>query len=285
MCNILNQNPAFHATSTQETPFILRSIANAWKNSFNIKNELNLDREGTEDRMRRTLRAYLSTWHEKTQADVIFDKSRGWSNNILMLQELFPEAVAIVMVRDLRLCMASIEKQHQQFPVLDDANEPVGQTIIGKADEAMHPTQGIIGSSVVGVEDIIRRSHKNIVYVQCESLQADPESVMRGVYEAIGEVYFPHNFKKVKNTAIDPDGFYMYKYPHEGAGEVKPSDPEEWRKFLSPDIAAGIQNRYPFYNHAFGYDTTEPVRQSSGLRLAGKKSPVRVTLQNQGCQK
>ena len=250
LCNILNQNPGFLATSTSELPMFLSQITHSWTGSIDVKNELNRDREATERKMLRTMRAYVEAWHESDK--LVFDKSRGWSNNILMLNKLFPRAKALVMVRDLRNVFASIEKQHRKFPLLDDAQDLRSKTLYTRADLMFGP-EGVVGGPIIGIEDIIRRKHKNILFIRFEDFVKNPSGYMNSIYKFLGKDLFEHDFDNIKNTATDPDGFYLHKYPHEGSGKVESSDPEEWKSFVSDDLAKTIMERFADFNRHFEY--------------------------------
>ena len=250
LCNILNQNPGFLATSTSELPMFLSQITHSWTGSIDVKNELNRDREATERKMLRTMRAYVEAWHKSDK--LVFDKSRGWSNNILMLHKLFPEAKALVMVRDLRNVFASIEKQHRKFPLLDDAQDLRSKTLYTRADLMFGP-EGVVGGPIIGIEDIIRRKHKNILFIRFEDFVKNPSGYMNSIYKFLGKDLFEHDFDNIKNTATDPDGFYLHKYPHEGSGKVESSDPEEWKSFVSDDLAKTIMERFADFNRHFEY--------------------------------
>jgi sulfotransferase len=252
LCNVLNQNPLFKASSTSELPRFLSTITHDWTTSLDVKNELNRDKEMTEDKMLRTMRAYVNAWYEGDK-EVVFDKSRGWSNNALMLNKLYPDAKIIVCIRDLRSVFGSVEKQHRKFPLLDEAEDAIGKTIYARADQMFSPT-GLIGAPIVGIEDLLRRQPEGIIFLKYEDFTKDPEKEMKRVYEELGEPYFEHNYKDVKNTAIDPDGFYLWKYPHKGEGEIKEGDPEEYKKYLSPDLAKTIMDRFSSFNKFFNYN-------------------------------
>jgi len=251
LANIFNQNPNFHATSTSELPHFLNQITHSWTNSIDVKNELNNDREKTEDKMLRTMRAYVEAWH-KSDKKVIFDKSRGWSNNALMLHKLFPEAKMIVMIRDLRNVFASVEKQHAKFPLLDEAQDPQSKTLYTRADQQFGP-QGVIGAPIVGIEDLLRRKPDGILFVKYEEFVENPEKTLEDIYKLIDESFYEHDFENIENTATDPDGFYLHKYPHKGSGKVEKTDIDEWKKFLSDDLAKTIMDRFEFYNKSFKY--------------------------------
>jgi hypothetical protein len=79
--------------------------------------------------------------------------------------------------------------------------------------------------------------------------------IITGLYESLGEKVFNHDFNNVKNTAEDADGFYLHKYPHQGCGKIEPTDSDEWKEYLSPDLARTIKGRFQDYCEYFGYLT------------------------------
>lgn len=252
-CNILNQNPRFFASSTSNLIYIANSIITSWSSSVEMKNLLGIEKGKTEKRMQDSLRQFVEGWYGVEHKDVIFDKSRGWTLNYLMLQNLFPDSKLLVLVRDIRNVFSSIEKQYRKNPLLDDTPTSVGKTVYHRADHMFSP-EGIIGSSIVGVEDLIRRrKSQNILFVFYEELSINPEKSMKQVYDFIGEGYFAHDFDNIVNTAIDPDSFYLNKFPHEGSGKILPTDVDEWKNFFSADLATTIMERFPLYNSFFGY--------------------------------
>jgi len=252
-CNILNQNPRFFASSTSNLLYMANSIISSWSSSLELKNLLGIEKEKTEKRMVNSLRQFIDGWYDVEGKDVIFDKSRGWTLNYLMLQNIFPDSKLLVLVRDIRNVFASIEKQYRKNPLLDDTPTAVGKTVYHRADHMFSP-EGMIGSSIVGVEDLLRRRKtENILFVFYEELSINPEKSMKQVYEFLGENYFHHNFNDIKNTAIDPDNFYLNKFPHEGSGKILPADVDEWKHYFSEELAKTIMERFPLYNSFFGY--------------------------------
>ena len=252
LCNILNQNPKFWATSTSILPQLVNNMVSQWSTSIEMKGELNQDRQATEDKLKKSLKAFCEEWHSRTDGrTVIFDKSRGWAHSILALRAVYPKSKVLVTVRDLRNVFASVEKQHQKTPLFDDAKTPNDKTLYNRADKLFSPN-GLVGSPIVGVEDLLRRKY-GVFFIKYEQLVKFPTEVMREVYDYLGEQQFVHDFSDVKNTATDPDAFYNYKFPHNGSGEVKPDNPEEWKAYISPDLANTIMQRFPFYNNSFGY--------------------------------
>jgi len=249
LCNILNQNPNFHATPTSILSQLLNQIIQTWSTSIEIKGLLR-NKNSTTDRMKNSLKAFISAWYAGN--NVVFDKSRGWSYNAFLLQELYPESKIIVMIRDLRNVFASIEKHERANPLLSAAEGFKDKTIYTRADTMFAP-EGIIGLGIKGIEDLIRRNSKNIIYIQYETLALEPEKTMIELYRQLGEVYYSHDFDNIKNVSNEPDEQYLYKYPHEGCGRVQPSDSEEWKKYLPQDIIDLIMEKFQGFNNFFGY--------------------------------
>jgi len=225
LCNILNQNPRFHASSTSSVAAAYRALSQLWSLSPALKS----------DRM----------------AEVVFDKGRLWNNQPLPLKHIFPEAHLFVCVRDLRDVLASVEKQHTKNPILDLAVTPGELTALSRATRKFSP-EGDIGAPLLGVEDLFRRQLGFVHFIQFETLVQNPKLIMDGIYAALGEDIFEHDFKNVECTATDVDGLYHDKYPHDGSGEVKPPE-GKWSAYVSPDIAAKIMEEFPLYNRAFNY--------------------------------
>lgn len=253
LCNILNQNPRFFASSTSPMVHALNQLAAWFSNSAEVRSDLINNQKETEGRMVGVAHAMLDAWY--ANKDIVFDKSRGWTTNALLFEQLYPEGKMLVCVRDPRNVFASIEKQHRRFPILDHADNPLEKTIYARADQMFSP-QGMIGFPIVGVEDLIRRRPKSLIVIQYEKFVLNPRGQMEQIYAELGEPYFDHYFTKIQNTATDVDALYNNKFPHTGSGDVVPSDILEWKKYLSDDLAKVIIERYPYYCKTFGYQQT-----------------------------
>jgi len=252
LCNILNQNPKFWATSTSALPLIWNNIINTWSNAFEVKGDLDADRKGTEDRLERSLRAFSDNWHARNDdRAVIFDKSRGWTHLVMPLRRVYPNSKILVMIRDLREVFASIEKQHRKNPLFDYAQNSERKTMMGRAEFAFS-NQGIVGGPLNGIYDIINRKLP-VNFVRYERLVDRPDAMMREIYDILEEDYYEHDFKNVENTSTDPDAYYLHKFPHEGCGEVKAPPMDEWKNIINPTVVMHIMRSHSFFNQFFGY--------------------------------
>ncbi|MGI9486274.1 MAG: sulfotransferase family protein [Geminicoccaceae bacterium] len=249
LCNVLNQNPQFHASSTSVLAQSVAGLSNLWSNSPEIKSDLAHDKTATEARLSRSIKALCESWYADRKG-VVFDKSRAWVFHYLALQQVFPEAKIIAVVRDLRAVFASVEKQHQKNPILDYAASPAEKTVFVRADQMFSP-DGMIGGPIQGVMDLISRQPPGMIVIQFETFVKSPALIMEKLYAELGEKPHAHDFEAVENTATDLDAIYLHKFPHEGSGKIEPVD--DWQTYTPPDIAQQIMQRFPNYNKAFGY--------------------------------
>ena len=253
LCNILNQNPRFHASSTSCIPQSVRSLANLWSNAPEVKSDLINDREATEARMVRASRAMVEAWYGDLADDtVVFDKGRLWNNQPAVLRQLFPDAQIFACIRDPRDIVASCEKQHAKNPLLDTAENALQLNQHARIERLCEPN-GIVGQQIDSVQDLSRQRLPFVHIVQFETLVRNPKLVLDGIYTTLGEESFNHDFTNVENTATDVDGLYLNKFPHEGAGPVAPPE-GTWKDHVPPEIAHKVMNRFSEFNQVFGYN-------------------------------
>jgi sulfotransferase len=255
LANALDQNPAIHVSPTSALAPMIAAASNVASRAPEFKSELIRDRAAAERRLGAALRAIAEGWYGAEQAPVILDKSRLWNHHLRLFQWLFPEGRMIVMVRDLRAILGSIEKQHARTAVLDDSDTAYGKTLFARAN-ALFAADGMIGQCINGVEDMLRRKEscgKTVYIVKYEDFVAKPKKTIRDLYDDLGLEPFEHDFDDVRNTTgLDVDGLYLHKYPHEGSGKVEVREPD-WRKWVSPDLGQQLLSQFPGYNRAFGY--------------------------------
>lgn len=264
LCNLFNQNPRFFASSTSEIPIIVGKLIHHFSTGVEIKGELARDRVHTEDRIRRSIKAFLGGWyHEQLgQGKIVFDKCRAWPHHTLALRELYPDSKVIILVRDLREVFASIEKQHRKTPLLDDVGTSTAKTIYDRADRMFSPG-GLIGNPLEGIKDIIDRG-LDALFVRFEDLVEYPERTLNKIYCYLLEEPFEHDYENVVNTATDPDHLYLFKFPHKGEGKVEPPPPQ-WQNYMSDDLALTIMAQFGWFNERFRYGA-RPMTQRRILR-------------------
>lgn len=252
LCNILNQNPRFHASSTSCVAQSLRSLSSLWSQAPEVKSDLIYNEAGTAERLARASRALVEAWYADKDEPVIFDKGRFWNHQPLVLNHLFPKAQMFVCIRDPRDIVASIEKQHTRNPVLDHAGNPSELMLRTRVEKHCMP-DGLVGRQIDGIVDLRSRNLPYVHFIPFENFVRRPDAVLDFIYSTIGEERFDHDLENVENTATDADGLYLGKFPHQGSGAVR--EPEgTWANHIPANVARLVMGRFRDFNQAFGYN-------------------------------
>lgn len=255
LCNVLNQHPEVYASSTSHMAVAMAALTGMHSSSQEVKGELILDEKNTHERLRRAIRGYVAGWYHQVEKPVVMDKSRAWNLQADFLRWVYPEAKVVVCVRDLRSIFASCERRNAETAVFSIAENLVQRGLYQRADSMLSP-EGMIGSPLRGVEDLLRRhgrmDESPVLFIKYEDFVREPQQAMGKIQGALGVQAYEHDFEDVKNVARDVDGLYLGKYPHDGSGPVE-ARPDGWREWLSPDVEKLIIETFPLYNRYFGY--------------------------------
>lgn len=267
LCNLLNQRDDCHASTTSIMPRILHNISHTISGAIEFKAALDRDRKRETERVERSVRAFVEGWYADAPRKYIFDKSRGWAANVDLFNQLWPDGKMIFIIRDPRNVFASIEKQDRRTGIFREAHASIWQ----RAANMFSPT-GIIGSPLDALQDLFRRNRKHIfvpdprdernvgmahefpmMVLRYESLAEFPQESMAAVARFLGIKQATHDIEHVRNTAQDPDGLYLYKFPHKGSGKIEPADNDEWQNYFSEEIAAEIEGKYGWFFSKYQY--------------------------------
>lgn len=255
LCNILNQNPEFHASSTSGILQVLRAMQHQITTSDEFKSYAINDRSKVEQFAGLAMQSVVEKWYDEEikAGKTVFDKCRGWSHNSALLRHLYPQSKMIVTVRDLRGVFGSVEKQHRKTALWDATVNQHEQTVAKRA-ENMFAIEGLLGSCIQGIDDLQNRVVPDVLYVRIEDLTSEPSTEMAKIYDFLELDAFDHNLELVTDTAEDVDQIYNNKFPHHGnAGAVKPMKPRDWESIISGNISDNITNLFPEFQKRFRY--------------------------------
>lgn len=233
LCNILNQNPRFHATPTSGVLQMLLTIRNNWNKISAFAAVRN------EPAKLRVLRAMLLSFYSDVDKPIIFDKNRGWPGHFEMIEALLGhKPKMLVTVRDVRDVLASFEqlwrKESRTGQTPQEKSFPQEfKTITGRCQVLMKSSQPV-GDSYNKMKDALQRGHaNNMHFITFENLTTDPKKVMKEVYKFLGEEYFEHDFDNIEQTTKEDDFFHGFTDLHTIRGEIKPV-PSYWKEVLGP---------------------------------------------------
>lgn len=231
LCNILAQNPQFHATATSGILDIIFSIRNQWDELIEFKAAPNPEAK------KRVLQAILNAYYADVEKPVVLDKSRGWLAYIEMAEMILGESPKILVpARDIRDILSSFEKLWRksadttQFQQERD-NYFKWQTVEGRC-EVWTSQEQTVGLAYNRIKDALARGHKDKMhFVRYEDLTTHPERTLRKIYEFLQEEPFDHDFNNVEQVTWENDAIHGIKDLHTIRPKVAPQAPQ-WPEIL-----------------------------------------------------
>jgi len=222
LCNILNQNPRFHATSTSGILDIIRNINNGWED--NIARAAAPNKRGKMN----VMKGILPSYYADVERPVVFDKSRGWVGKIELAEAITGEQVKVLVpVRKITDILGSFEKLFRKneadFPFPQAKQFPMEfQTIAGRAEIFMKADQPV-GYAYQLLQDAFDRGYGDrLCLIPFTNLTSDPGRVMDAVYDWLGEERFVHDFDNVEQTTHENDDIHGIPGLHTIRGKVSP---------------------------------------------------------------
>jgi sulfotransferase len=157
--------------------------------------------EVDDERMKDTLRHLYEGYYNKIDKEVIFNTNRTWGTSTHILKGLYPDAKFIFCVRDIKWVLDSFEQAYRRAPFKQ--SEMLGEntkSVYDRCDTLMHP-EGVVGCGYVSLKQAITGNEKNsVMLIEYDQLCANPEGMLRALYNFIGEDYFQHDFNNVAAT-------------------------------------------------------------------------------------
>lgn len=281
LCNILNQNPIFHASDTSHIPLTLNVLNNIHSRSVLVKNKANYEPEKTQERISKMFKGVVDNWYHGKK--VVFDKSREWCFHARTLTRIYPDAKIICVIRDPRNVFSSIIKNDDDFPLITNEQDPSHSTIRSHLTRHFEGGNGIIGRYINGVQDLVDRKLENVLIIKGEDLTTTPRATLKKIYDFIGEKYYEHDFNNVINVSKEPDGFWNGKFIHKGDGKVFPCNVNEWKSIIPEEIAEIIVDSCEMFYKKFGYAVekkkkSKEVNEEKVKKVINKKPVEKINL-------
>lgn len=222
LCNILNQNPEFHATSTSGILDIILAIRNQWENVVEFKASPNKPGKNA------VLKPMLQNYYSIAERPVVFDKSRGWIAHIELAEFILERKIKILVpVRNITDILCSFENLYRtqahewQFPQ-EKSNYHEWQTVEGRADIWMRNSQPV-GIAYNRIRDALSRQFEDrLHFVEYENLTNHPEQTLEQIYKFLEYDKYVHTFDNVKQTTSENDDIHGIPGLHTIRPEVKP---------------------------------------------------------------
>lgn len=253
--NIIAQRPDFFATPTDGTLELLYAARQNYTESPEFKAQ---DPEVMEKGFKGFCHDGLTGFFRSvTDKPYVMCKSRGWGIHRDFLHSFYPDPKIIILVRDMRDILASMEKKFRANPlkadsVLNWANMQ-GTTTPKRVDQWLATPP--VGLAFERLSEIFRQGiDKHCHFVKYEDLVAHPKTTMTLVYQFLEVSDYQHDFDNVEQVTKEDDEVYGIYGDHRIRRKV------EWRKsdaerVLGRDVCKWVKDNETFkwYNNRFDY--------------------------------
>lgn len=220
LCNILAQNPKFHVTPTSGLSELIRGIHQFWKQNPIIK------ASETPEKQLQIIRDLFQSYHSDTDRPIVFNKSRGWTTLIELVENALQRPVKILTTtRKITCILASLEKLYRKEIKLINSPMEVGprmNTLEGRLS-IWTAEDGLVGNTFNNIRDAFMRGHRNkIGLIDFDNLTENPKQVIQGVYDFLREPYYEHDFNNVAQYTKENDAEHGFTDLHTIRPKIQP---------------------------------------------------------------
>lgn len=241
LCNILAQNPDFHVTPTSGLSDIVSNIHTMWQQNPSIKAS-----EPAEKQLK-IIKDLFQSYHSDTDRPVVFNKSRGWSPLIELLELSLESPIKILTTtRQLPAILASLEKLYRKE--IKNIHSPMIRTpemsiLSGRVNNWAN---GLVGSAFNTIQDAVLRGHRDKFYfVDYDQLTSTPQLVMKGVYEFLDKPYYDHDFNNVSQYTNENDIEHGFSDLHTIRPVIRPQRDD------SKEILGSLYDQFSGFHYNF----------------------------------
>lgn len=253
--NLLAQNPDFYATPTSGLIEIFLNARNVYSNNIEFKaQDISVVEPAFKALCKEGMFAYFNAITDKKY---VIDKSRGWSVTYDFLNWYYPNPKIIIMVRDLRAIVASMEKkwrQHQNIDAgLQNWNELKNTTVDKRIDHFLLQAPPLAVSIDVLYDTILRKLSKKCLFIKFENFTSNPQREMERVYEYLELPFYQHDFNNVEQKTFEDDRMHLPFGDHNIQRVIKPVS-NDYLDVLGKHNCDNIYNKFAWFYKAFNYE-------------------------------
>lgn len=224
---ILNQNPRFY--SGPSSPVVPTMLA--------LEQSLSQDElflaYPKQDFARGLISSVLHQYYADTDKPIVFEKNRSWVNRMNYIQGYFgiENPKVIYPVRDVSEILASFISMIRRNPhIVNERLNFIDQSLVQQGIPLNDITRcqaiagpGILGQSFDGLKKALSEGYRNnIHFVEYKDLVNKPKETMEKIYDFLGEPYYNHDFKNLKNIHQENDAqIYGFEDMHAVRSLVK----------------------------------------------------------------
>lgn len=251
--NIMGQNPEFYVTPTSGVLELVYAARKNYSDSPEFKaQDPELMRNAFLNFCKFGIEGYYNALTDKPY---IIDKSRGWGIHYGFLNSFYPDPKIVVMIRDPKDILASLERKFRENPERDsgmiDHSNMQGTTTEKRIDQWVSSPP--FGLAMERLYQMIKEGiDSKVHFVKYENLTLKPERELSRIYEFLGVEPFNHDFNNIEQVTEEDDSVYGIYGDHKIQNKLsfKPSKADE---ILGTNVTQWIRNNYAWFYERFLY--------------------------------
>lgn len=252
--NILAQNPDIYSTPTSGMCDLLLQARNSFSTGTEfLAQDKDVMSEGFKGFCKNGLYGF---YNNITDRKYVIEKCRGWSVSYDFINWFDPDPKIIIMVRDLRSVVSSLEKkfrknQHLQTNLQNWQNF-TGTTVDKRVDMFLTSVPPLAGPLDIIYDIIIRKISKKCLFIKYEDLCKNPEEQTKKIYLYLDIPHYNHNFNKIEQFTKENDTLYQPFGDHDIKQSLK-LVPDDYIQILGKHNCDYIKEKYNWFYKAFSY--------------------------------
>ena len=153
-------------------------------------------------------RGLFGAYYGQTSGQVVFDTNRLWTGKLAMLKSLYPTAKTICCVRHPSWILDSFERAFRRNPLRGNVAtgyEPQ-PSMHARLEGLVRSETGTVGLAWNALRDAWHSDQADgLIIVDYDRLIDQPDAVVAGLYDALGEAAHPHDFTALAHDEPDYD--------------------------------------------------------------------------------
>jgi phospholipid N-methyltransferase len=253
--NILAQNPNIYATPTSGLCELLLNVRNTYSNGIEFKAQ---DQKVMDEAFKGFCKnASYGFYNNITDRKYVIDKCRGWSVMYDFINWYDPDPKILIMVRDIRSVVSSLEKKFRKNQHLNSNLQNweslSGTTVDKRVDLFLSSVPPLHLPLEVIYDIILRKISQKCLFIKFEEFNLNPENEMQKIYNYLKIPHFKHDYNNIKQFTKEDDTYYRPFGDHEIRSKVEPVE-EDFIKILGKHNCNNIIEKYKWFYKAFNYN-------------------------------
>jgi len=189
---LLGQNPRINANITSPVLRMYQALLPLMSGKSAIGSQFD------DEQRLLVLRGVFEGYH-KGAAEIAFDTNRGWTSQLPLLAQIYPEAKVICCVKDvseiLNSLEAAIQRHPTHYPTLLESEGKHLNTQYIRVAAYMNFNHGMVGFAWAGLREAwFGPCASRLVLVQYDRLVEDPQGTLDRIYRCIDQDAYQHTF-------------------------------------------------------------------------------------------